>query len=284
MLIASTSPSRLDDRVDAQLRRRSPGRPGCPWAGSRRRTRGRVTGTGRRSARRAPAPPASRVTSAPGGLAHLGHRVDERDLGGQEGVRRDLDQLGRLQVHDQRGHTVGQRHRVDVAQPLGGATPTSRRTRSGPGTGCPGPRGLRAGIPGSRRGPPRRRPVPARLIRAVSRRAVPTGTVDFPTTRHLRVRCGASASTTAFTYRMSAEPSAACGVPTQRKCTSPNSATSAYEVVKRSRPASRFLRSNGSRPGSKNGASPPAAAGHLRPRPRRSPARHAPGRPCRQRG
>ena len=47
-----------------------------------------------------------------------------------------------------------------------------------------------------------------------------------------------------------------CGVPTQMKCTSPKRPASSYEVVKLSRPDSMFLRSKGSRPGSKNGTSP----------------------------
>ena len=40
---------------------------------------------------------------------------------------------------------------------------------------------------------------------------------------------------------------------------SPNAPTSANDMVNRSLPESRFFRSSGSRPGSKNGASPRAA-------------------------
>src|SRR5699024_4471500 len=47
-------------------------------------------------------------------LRHLGHGVDEGDLGGQEGVCRHLDQLGGLHVGDQEGHTL-----VDLALPQG---------------------------------------------------------------------------------------------------------------------------------------------------------------------
>ena len=86
---------------------------------------------------------------------------------------------------------------------------------------------------------------------------MPTGTVDLPTTSARRVRCGASERTEASTYVMSAacEP-ACCGVPTQTKCTSPNSAASSYEVVKRSRPDSSALASCSGSGGSKKGTSP----------------------------
>ena len=42
------------------------------------------------------------------GLAHLGDRVDERDLGGEKGVRGHLDQFGRLKVGDQKRHALGE--------------------------------------------------------------------------------------------------------------------------------------------------------------------------------
>ena len=53
---------------------------------------------------------------AAGGLAHLRHGVDEADLGGQERVRRDLDQLGGGDVaaHDRR--PVADREGVDLGQ------------------------------------------------------------------------------------------------------------------------------------------------------------------------
>ena len=51
---------------------------------------------------------------------------------------------------------------------------------------------------------------------------------------------------------------ACCGVPTQMKCTSPNSAASSYEVVNRSRPDSSALTSSSGSPGSKKGTSPEA--------------------------
>jgi hypothetical protein len=54
---------------------------------------------------------------AAGLLADLGHGVDEGDLGGQERVRRHLDQLGRLQVHDQQRAARLERPPVDLAQP-----------------------------------------------------------------------------------------------------------------------------------------------------------------------
>ena len=57
-------------------------------------------------------------------------------------------------------------------------------------------------------------------------RAVPTGTVDFPTTRHARSSSGASAATHPWTWDRSAWWLPGCGgVPAQMKCTSPNAAT-----------------------------------------------------------
>ncbi len=53
---------------------------------------------------------------AAGRLAHLGHRVDEADLGGQEGVGRGLDQLGGGEVADHRRRLLTQRDRVDLPQ------------------------------------------------------------------------------------------------------------------------------------------------------------------------
>jgi hypothetical protein len=52
----------------------------------------------------------------PGRVAHLSHRVDERDLGGEEAVRRCLHQLGRGQVGDHLGHPARQRVGVHRAQ------------------------------------------------------------------------------------------------------------------------------------------------------------------------
>ena len=51
-----------------------------------------------------------------------------------------------------------------------------------------------------------------------------------------------------------------CGVPTHRKCTSPNAPASSNEVVNRSRPDSRFLTSSSGSPGSKNGTRPADSA------------------------
>src|SRR5450755_4194698 len=81
-------------------------------------------------------------------------------------------------------------------------------------------------------------PTGARPARAsASRAAVPAGTVDFPTIRHGRVSSGASASMQPNSWDRSAplDP-VRCGVPTQQKCTSPKSAASWNDVVKRSRP------------------------------------------------
>ena len=103
-----------------------------------------------------------------GGLAHLGHGVDERDLGGQERVGGDLHQLGgRVVGDDDRDAGVGDR-RVELAHRLLGPLRRRRRTRSGRAAGCPRPRSPRAGTPGSR---PARRPRRRARWRSGARRA-----------------------------------------------------------------------------------------------------------------
>ena len=89
-----------------------------------------------------------------GGLAQLGHRVDEGDLGGEEGVGRRLHHLGGGVVGDDlRGAALDDRAR----RPRRAARGPSRRPRrrgcrrpAGRGAGCPGRRSPRAGTPGSR--------------------------------------------------------------------------------------------------------------------------------------
>ncbi len=185
-----------------------------------------------------------------GRLAHLGHGVDERDLGGQEGVGGHLDQLGGREVRDEEGGALGDDRGVDLAQEISPraseCTPTT--SRSGcrvSSTAKPSRRnsGFQAtstsgGARSSRAGPR-------------SRAAVPTGTVDLPTTRAPSRRCGVSAATDPKTWVMSAFwAPAAWGVPTQMKCTSAKAPTSSKEVVKRRRPASMFRARTSSRPGS----------------------------------
>ena len=164
-----------------------------------------------------------------GRLADFGHRVDVGDLGGQEGVRGDLDQFGGGQVGgDDRGACGDEE---GVAGGAAALAPSPRRCRrpAGPGPGCPRRRSPRAGTPGSRpvrRGPRRGR---RRVHDPVSRAAVPIGTVDLPTIRHLRVRFRARASTAASTkLRSAASEPLVCGVPTQTKWTSPCRAASAH--------------------------------------------------------
>ncbi len=53
---------------------------------------------------------------AAGGLTHLRHRVDEADLGGEEGVGRGLDQLGRGQIAAHHGGGVAERQRIHLFQ------------------------------------------------------------------------------------------------------------------------------------------------------------------------
>ena len=92
---------------------------------------------------------------------------------------------------------------------------------------------------------------------SASNAAVPTGTVDFPTTRQSRVKFGASSSMTASMPRRSAASApGSCGVPTQTKCNSANRAASAIDVLNRSRPTSRLPTRMSVSPGSKNGARP----------------------------
>ncbi len=52
----------------------------------------------------------------PGDLADFGHGVDERDLGGEEGVGRDLDELGGRVVDDDEGSPGLEYRSVDPAQ------------------------------------------------------------------------------------------------------------------------------------------------------------------------
>ncbi len=93
--------------------------------------------------------------------------------------------------------------------------------------------------------------------RRASGSAVPTGTVDLPTTRHGRVSRGPSISITVTTWDRSAPyPRGSSGVPTHTKCVSPNSAASAREVVNRSRPSATCVESNSGSPGSWKGTSP----------------------------
>ncbi len=51
-----------------------------------------------------------------GGLAHLRHRIDERDLGGQEGVGRHLHQFGGDQITLDERHASGDLPLVDLPQ------------------------------------------------------------------------------------------------------------------------------------------------------------------------
>ena len=165
-----------------------------------------------------------------GRLADLGHGVDEGDLGGQERVGRDLHQLGGGEVGDDERDAGGERLRVHLAQdaprPAPTATPTT--SRSGCSVSCDGealaqelrvpgqldPRPAGASS-GQRARPDRGRARPARWT--------------CPTIRQGRSRCGASAPIAArVAGRGRLRPSSArCGVPTQRKWTSPKSAASA---------------------------------------------------------
>ncbi len=176
-----------DDRLRRRVARRaSRGRRGCPWAGSRRRSRGRATGTGGRCARRWPSASASRDHIGARRLADLRHGVDEGDLGGQEGVGGHLDQFGGLQVGRRargcRFRAAGRRPRAAaLPRPTREVTPKTRRS---------GRQGVldRVALAQELRVPGQLDLVAGRCHRAraaaSSVRAVPTGTVDLPTTRH----------------------------------------------------------------------------------------------------
>ena len=86
--------------------------------------------------------------------------------------------------------------------------------------------------------------------------AVPTGTVDLPTTRSPALTNGSSAVTAASTYERSAAwPSRLWGVPTPIKCSS-DPCTADISAVKRNAPEAIPDVSSSWSPGSKNGAFP----------------------------
>ena len=186
-----------------------------------------------------------------GRLAHLGHRVDERDLGGQEGVRGDLDQLGGREVGDHHRRAGLEHRRV-----------TSRRRCSAPRRDST-PKTIRSGRRVSSTAKPSRRnsgfqasSTPRRRADSAQPRRQPGRGAD----RHRRLadhertgrrRCGASASNggvdVAQVGGVLALLSAGCR--RRRSARRRTSAASAKEVVNRSRPAARCLRSSSGRPG-----------------------------------
>ena len=229
------------------------------------------------------------VDVAAGGLADLGHRVDEGDLGGEEGVRGDLDQLGGREVGDHERGALGDRRRVHLAQQLLGPLGRARRPRSGPGAGCPPRRSPRAGTPGSRPARRPRRPGASSASCAASRSAVPTGTVDLPTTRRARSQVRGQrldGGVDVATCRHAYSP-CFCGVPTQTKCTSPNAADLLAGGGEAQPPVeleAALLRSSSSRPGSYIGTPAREQRLDLLRRRRRGRAPRSPARPCTRRG
>ena len=141
----------------------------------------------------------SSVTSAPGRVAQLGHRVDEADLRGQVRVRRRLDQFRRGEVAHQPRNPGAQQRLVDgIQRGRHAAAPPrlraqrrrpsrpARRTPAGPAPASPSPRCPAAGTPGSSRAArPAARPGCRRACRPC-----PPGTVDLPTTAAPAARCG----------------------------------------------------------------------------------------------
>ncbi len=85
---------------------------------------------------------ASCVDVRAAGLAHLGHGVDERDLGRQKGIRRGLDQLGgRVVGHDLR-HAVRRAvprtpRRAGPGRARRSSLRAAARRRCGRGAACP---------------------------------------------------------------------------------------------------------------------------------------------------
>ena len=112
-----------------------------------------------------------------GGLADLGHGVDERDLGGQERVGGDLDQLGGREVGDQARRAGGQRCGVHLVQQGGvglGGRPGDAVHEPVRGQGVLDGEALaqELGVPGQAR-PACRRARPAAAARAAGRRCRP---------------------------------------------------------------------------------------------------------------
>ena len=126
------------------LGRQPPPKPSPGW---RKRPPIRRRGTG----------PSPAADVGAGRLAHLRHRVDVGDLGRQERVRRDLDQLGGREVGGDNGYAGLDDWGERGGELLFGPRPRRRRRRVGPAAGCPRRRSPRAGTRGSRRA---RRPDP----------------------------------------------------------------------------------------------------------------------------
>ena len=154
-----------------------------------------------------------------GRLAELGHRVDEGDLGGEEGVGRDLDQLGGGAVGDDHGRAGGERGGVDLAQHRRSASPSApgSRRRAGRGQGVLDGVALaeELGVPAARVAP---RPSTSRAARP------PRCRPGRSTCRRRRRRGRGGAirpSTAPLTIgEVGGVPVALCGVPTQMKWTS----------------------------------------------------------------
>ena len=148
----------------------------------------------------------------------------KRDLGGQERVRRDLDQLGGGEVghHDRRARPRSPARTRPAASASAAADCTPNTSRSGcrvSSTAKPSRRnsGFQATSTSCRRG---QRGRPARTSAARCRPAPST----CPPPARAGSSSGASVENADSTYvRSAAYPSLRCGVPTQTKCTSANS-------------------------------------------------------------
>ena len=225
--------------------------PRRPSGSTTRRTRGPRAASRTRSAGRSPCrarPRACRRSR----LTEVRDRVDERDLGGEERVRRVLHQLGRRGIGDEDRRTA---HRGRA--PTRGPRPRCRRSRSRPGAAraCRRPRARGGGTRGSTRRAPRR----ARRRRAAPwrrSRSSPTGIVDLFTTTVRGRSNGAISRATDCTNERSAAPASPWGVGTQRNTKSASRTASVAPTTKRRRPDARPSASRPSSPSSRIGASP----------------------------
>ena len=223
-----------------------------------------------------------------GGVAHLREGVDERDLRCQEGVRAALDQLGGRQVADDDRRTFGDRVRENLAQPgLGGrglhAEDQAVRVQGVVDTvrlaqelRLPGDLD-RLHRPGPRCGIAARR---ASTYRPGPWTGRPPGAAGSATVQHADDRVTWA--------RSAASLPSCCGVPTQMKCTSAQSATSPV-VLGEPQPAGVRRASSAADPDPARTAGPcrrsaaSAGARRSRRRSRRSRTRPSPPR-CSRRG
>ena len=226
MLIASTSLEERQRLVDAELAGPGHERADVLGQAAAAEAESRRAGIGRRCARRSDSASASCGDVGAGGLADLGHRVDERDLRGQEGVGRDLHQLGGGEVGDDERRTgVEDRLRTPRASSPRPAVVShaehdpvrAQRVVDGEALAqelrVPGQLDRRAAADGLRQP-------------ATGRRAGGHGGLADDERARSQHRTAAIARRRRRRSGPRRTRPCVCGVPTQTKCTSPNSPTS----------------------------------------------------------